>query len=126
MKRVHIFVNITVREVIFYKLPNGTCPVEEFLDSLSGKQADKITWVLSLVEDLQLVPKQYFQKLAGTDDIWEVRIEYGSDIFRLLGFFDKGSLVVLTNGFTKKTQKNPANEIALAEKRKKEYLTRKK
>ena len=115
-----------MREVIFYKLPNGECPVKAFLDSLNGKQADKITWVLSLVEDLQLVPKPYFKKLIGTDDIWEVRIEFGGNIFRLLGFFDKGNLVVLTNGFTKKTQKTPANEIDLAEKRKKEYLTRKK
>ena len=100
--------------------------MKAFLDSLNGKQADKITWVLSLVEDLQLVPKPYFKKLIGTDDIWEVRIEFGGNIFRLLGFFDKGNLVVLTNGFTKKTQKTPANEIDLAEKRKKEYLTRKK
>ena len=115
-----------MREVIFYKLPNGICPVEEFLDSLGGKQADKITWVLSLVEDIQLVPKQYFKKLVGTDDIWEVRIEFGSDMFRLLGFFDQGSLVVLTNGFTKKTQKTPTNEIAIAEKRKKDYLTKRK
>jgi len=115
-----------MREVIFYKLPNGTCPVEDFLDSLTGKQANKITWVLSLVEDLQLVPKPYFKKLVGTEDIWEVRIELGNDIFRLLGFFDKGNLVVLTNGFTKKSQKTPPNEIALAEKRKNEYLTRKK
>ncbi len=115
-----------MRDVIFYKLPNGEYPVEKFLDSLNGKQADKITWVLSLVEDLQLVPKQYFKKLIGTDGIWEVRIEYASDIFRLLGFFDKGSLVVLTNGFAKKSQKTPLNEIALAEKRKNEYLSRKK
>ena len=115
-----------MREVIFYKLPNGTCPVEEFLDSLNGKQADKVTWVLSLVEDLQLVPKPYFKKLVGTNDIWEVRIEFGSDIFRLLGFFDKGNLVILTNGFVKKTQKTPLNEITLAEQRKKEYLCRKK
>ena len=115
-----------MREVIFYKLPNGECPVADFLDSLNGKQADKITWLLSLVEDLQLVPRQYFKKLVGTDDIWEVRIEFGGDIFRLLGFFDKGNLVVLTNGFTKKTQRTPANEIAVAEKRKKEYLARKK
>ncbi|HQY65777.1 MAG TPA: hypothetical protein PLD38_00725 [Pyrinomonadaceae bacterium] len=50
-----------MREVIFYKLPNGDCPVEVFLDSLTGKQADKITWVLSAVEDLQLVPKQFFK-----------------------------------------------------------------
>ncbi|MBP9934977.1 MAG: type II toxin-antitoxin system RelE/ParE family toxin [Pyrinomonadaceae bacterium] len=62
----------------------------------------------------------------GTEDIWEVRIEFGGDIFRLLGFFDKGNLVVLTNGFTKKTQKTPSKEIALAEKRKKEYLSRKR
>lgn len=115
-----------MREVIFYKLPNGDCPVEVFLDSLTGKQADKITWVLSAVEDLQLVPKQFFKKLVGTEDIWEVRIEFGGDIFRLLGFFDKGNLVVLTNGFTKKTQKTPSKEIALAEKRKKEYLSRKR
>ena len=115
-----------MREVIFYKTATGDCPVEGFLDSLSGKQADKITWVLSIVEDLQIVPKQYFKKLVGTDDIWEVRIEFGNDIFRLLGFFDKGSLVVLTNGFTKKTQKTPQNEIVLAEKRKNEYLSRKK
>ncbi len=66
------------------------------------------------------------QKLVGTEDIWEVRIEFGGDIFRLLGFFDKGNLVVLTNGFTKKTQKTPSKEIALAEKRKKEYLSRKR
>lgn len=52
-----------MREVIFYKLPNGTCPVEDFLDSLSGKQADKITWVLSLVEDLQLVPSNTSKNL---------------------------------------------------------------
>lgn len=115
-----------MREVIFYKLPNGDCPIKDFLDSLTGKRANKITWVLSLVEDLQLVPKPYFKKLVGTDDLWEVRVEFGSDIFRLLGFFDKDNLVVLTNGFTKKTQKTPSNEILLAEKRKKEFLSRKK
>lgn len=73
-----------------------------------------------------MVPKQYFKKLDGTDDIWEVRTEFGSDTFRLLGFFDMGSLVILTNGFAKKTQKTPPNEIALAERRKSEYLSRTK
>lgn len=97
-----------------------------FLDSLNGKQADKITWVLSLVEDLSFVPKQYFKKLSGTDDIWEVRVEFGNDIFRLLGFFDSGNLVILTNGFAKKTQKTPAKEIVVAEERKRDYLSRKK
>ncbi|CAN5617902.1 type II toxin-antitoxin system RelE/ParE family toxin [soil metagenome] len=82
--------------------------------------------VLQLVEDFQLVPIQYFKKLEGTSDIWEVRIDSGSDTFRLLGFFDKGSLVILTNGFAKKTQKTPSSEIALAKQRKKDYLSRKK
>jgi phage-related protein len=93
---------------------------------LTSKQADKITWTLSLVEDLPFVPKQYFKKLKGTDDIWEVRVELGNDIFRLLGFFDSGNLVILTNGFAKKTQKTPANEIIVAEERKRDYLSRKR
>lgn len=115
-----------MRKVIFYKLPSGECPVEVFLDSLTAKQADKVTWVLGLIEDLQIVPRQFFKKLVSTDDIWEVRIEYGNDIFRLLGFFDKGNLVILTNGFVKKSQKTPTSEIVLAEKRKSDYLSRKK
>ena len=115
-----------MREVIFYKTQNDDCPIEKFLDSLSAKQAKKVTWVLSLIEELAFVPKQYFKKLEGTDEVWEVRIDVGSDTFRLLGFFDKGNLVILTNGFAKKTQKTPASEIALAEARKKDYQSRKK
>ena len=113
------------RTVIFYRTASGSCPVEAFLDSLSGKQAQKVLWVLRLVEELPSVPTQYFKKLVGTDDIWEVRIGFGNDIFRLLGFLDQGQLVVLTNGFAKKTQKTPAQEIAVAEQRKHEYLSRK-
>jgi len=113
-----------VREVIFYKTQNGDCPVEKFLDALSAKQAKKVTWVLQLVETLEIVPIQYFKKLTGTDDIWEVRVNFGSDDFRLLGFSDKGNLVILTNDFAKKTQKTPVLEIDLAEQRKKDYQNR--
>jgi phage-related protein len=95
------------------------------LDSLSGKQAAKVTWVLGLVEDLPIIPRQYFKKLIGTNDIWEIRIDSGNDTFRLLGFFERGNLVILTNGFAKKTEKTPANEIKLAETRKNDYLRRK-
>ena len=91
--------------------------MEEFLDSLSGKQAQKVLWVLRLIEELDLVPGQYFQKLVNTDDIWEVRVQFGSDIFRLLGFFASSSLLVLTNGFAKKSQKTPRQEIAIATRR---------
>ena len=115
-----------MRTVIFYRLPNDSCPVEDFLDSLTGKQAQKVLWVLQLVEELDLVPLQYFKKLVDSDSIWEVRIQLGNDIFRLLGFMDGSNLVILTNGFTKKTQKPPPQEIALAIRRKREYLERSK
>ena len=70
-------------------------------------------------------PIQYFKKLVNTDEIWEVRIRIAGDILRILGFFDTEEFVVLTNGFTKKTQKTPQREIELAESRKKDYLRRK-
>lgn len=71
-----------------------------------------------------MVPVQYFKKLTGREDLWEVRAQSGSDDFRLLGFFDGGNLVILTNGFSKKTQKTPAREIELAVRRRSEYLAR--
>lgn len=113
-----------VREIIFYKTNKGECPVEIFLDTLNAKQAQKVVWVLALIETTAMVPKQYLKKLVGTDDIWEVRVEFGNDTFRLLGFMDKGDLVILTNGFAKKSQKTPSAEIEIAEQRKKDHLNR--
>ena len=113
-----------MRTVEFYRLPNGISPVEEFLDSLTGKQAQKVLWVLRLVEELDVIPRQYFKKLVDSEGVWEVRIQFGNDIFRLLGFFDGGALLILTNGFAKKTQKTPPQEIALAVSRKEEHLAR--
>lgn len=115
-----------MRKILFYRADSGQCPVEEFLDSLDGKQAQKVTWVLQLVEELDRVPGQYFKKLVNTDAIWEVRVQAGGNIFRLLGFFDGDNLVVLAHGFQKKTQKTPAGEIALAEARKRDYLKRRR
>ena len=127
MLHVHICDNIgDMRTVNFYRLPNGTSPVEEFLDSLTGKQAQKVLWVLQLIEELNEIPRQYFKKLVDSEGIWEVRIQFGNDIFRLFGFFDGGTLLILTNGFAKKTQKTPMQVIALAVRRKEEYLSRRK
>ncbi|MCG8614751.1 MAG: type II toxin-antitoxin system RelE/ParE family toxin, partial [Desulfobacterales bacterium] len=67
---------------------------------------------------------KYFKKLVNTDDIWEVRVTVGNNIFRLLGFIQGQELIILTNSFQKKSQKTPKKEIRLAEKRKKEYLSR--
>jgi len=97
-----------VRKVDFYRLPNSNSPVEAFLDTLTGKQAQKILWVLQLIEELETIPRQYFKKLVDNEGIWEARIQFGGDIFRLLGFFDGDTLLILTNGFAKKTQKTPA------------------
>ena len=113
-----------MRSVVFYRLPNGRNPIEDYLDSLAGKQAQKVLWVLRLVEELYVVLRQYFKKLADSEDIWEVSIQFGNNAFRLLGFFDKDSLFILTNGFTKKTQKIPQQEIDYAIRCKNEYLAR--
>ncbi len=71
------------------------------------------------------VAKKFLDHLTGTDGIYEIRIEVGSNIFRVFCCFDKGNLVILFNGFQKKTPKTPKQEIELAEKLKKEYFAHK-
>ena len=113
-----------MKRIDFYKTPFGASPVEEFLDTLSDTQTKKILWVLKLVRELDPVPPQYFTKLVNTADIWEIRVQIGGNIFRFLGFIKDGILIILTNGFQKKTQKTPRREIELAEARKREYQGR--
>ena len=114
-----------MREVSFYRTASGHCPIEQFLDSLTARQSTKVTWTLRLIEELELVPKQYFKKLVGTDDIWEVRVNVGRDTFRLLSFFDGPKSVVLNHAFAKQTRKIPRSDIRLAEQRKRDYFRRK-
>ena len=114
------------RTVIFYRTADGKCPVLDFLDSLSDKVVRKVTWVLKLLEDLDTVPSNYFKKLTGTEDIWECRITFGSNAYRIFCFFAGNSVVVLTHGFTKKSQKAPISEIERAEAYRKDYLLRRK
>lgn len=111
-----------MKEIIFYKTKSGKCPIEDFIDSLSNKEVLKITWVLQLIEESHNVSTKFYKKLVNTDDIIEVRVQYGSNNFRFLGFEDKGCLVILTNAFRKKDQKTSTSEIDLAQRRKKEYL----
>jgi phage-related protein len=115
-----------MKEIIFYKLASGKSPIEDFLDSLSSKEAQKVVWVLSLIEELETISSKYYKKLINTDDIIEVRVQIGKNHFRLLGFDDNGKFVVLTNGFKKKDQKVPKQEIKLAQQRKQDYLERRK
>jgi phage-related protein len=112
------------RDIRFYRTMDGKCPIEEFLDSLSDKTVQKITWVLKLVQDLEMVPSTYFKKLEATDDIWECRIQFGSQNYRLLGFFFESSFIILTHGFSKKSQKTPRSEIERAEAYRKDFMRR--
>ncbi len=114
-----------MREIILYETASGKCPVETFLDSLNSKQAQKATWTLQLIEELPKVPTRFLKKLVNTDEIWEVRIIFKSDIFRILGFFDGNNLIILNHAFQKKTQKTPKQAIKTAEKRKQDYFERK-
>ncbi|RJP47509.1 MAG: type II toxin-antitoxin system RelE/ParE family toxin [Desulfobacteraceae bacterium] len=90
-----------MKKVIFYETMAGKSPVEDFLDSLSSKQAQKAAWVFCLIEELQIVPTKYLKKLVDTDDIWEVRIDFANDIFRFLGFFDGAELIILNHSCPK-------------------------
>ena len=85
----------------------------------------KFNWTLQLIATIDRVPAKYFQHMEGTEGLYEIRVEVGSNIFRAFAFFDEGQLIVVANAFQKKTQKTPKNELELGEKIKKEYFNEK-
>ncbi|MGC4128859.1 MAG: type II toxin-antitoxin system RelE/ParE family toxin [Bergeyella sp.] len=97
----------------------------EFFESLKPEVRKKFNWTLQLIATLDRVPEKYFKHITNSSGIYELRVELGSNIYRVFSFFDKGNLVVLVNGFQKKTQKTPKKELELAEKLKQEYLSKK-
>lgn len=103
---------------------------EEFLAKQRQKVREKIVWTFLLIEEVQQVPETYLKHLEGTDGLYEIRIQLASDIFSPERFrdcfFDEGKLVVLANGFQKKTQKTPRQEITKALKIKEDYYENKK
>ena len=104
------------RKITFYK-----SYFQEFFNKHSKKVKAKIVWTFDLVEDLNRVPDTYLKHIEGTDGLYEIRVQSGSDIFRIFCFFDQGKLVILANRFQKKTQKTPKKEIEMALKIKAEY-----
>ena len=93
----------------------------DFYKNQKQKVQDKILWTFRIIETQQQVPKDYLKHMEGTDGLYEIRVQQGSDIFRIFCFFDDGKLIVLANGFQKKTQKTPKSEIEKALKIKYEY-----
>lgn len=94
---------------------------QTFFEKQNNKVQAKIVWTFELLEDLERVPETFLKHIENTDGLYEIRVQFGSDIFRIFCFFDKGQLVILANGFQKKTQKAPKKEIEKALKIKAEY-----
>ncbi|MBL4652584.1 MAG: type II toxin-antitoxin system RelE/ParE family toxin [Flavobacteriales bacterium] len=99
-----------VREVIAFENH-----FEDFLQKQPVKVQNKIFKIIEAIETLERVPSNYLKSITGADGLFEARIKLGSNIWRVFCFFDKGKLVILLNGFTKKTKKTPKNEINKAE-----------
>ena len=108
--------NKKCRTAIFYK-----DYFEQFFLKQKEKVKAKIIWTIQLIEELEKVPETYLKHLELTNGLYEIRVKHGSDIFRIFCFFDHGKLIIIMNGFTKKTQKTPQKEIEKALKIKEEY-----
>ena len=105
------------RKLIFFKNY-----FEDFFNSLSRKVQDKIDYVLFLITVADRIPSRFFEHISGTDGLYEIRIEFESNIYRIFCCFDSGCLVILFNGFKKKSQKTRRSEIDKALKIKEEYF----
>jgi len=109
-----------LRQILYYK-----DYYLDFFGKLKPTVKKKFNWTLQFISVVPRIPEKYFKHLAGTSGLYEIRIEVGSDIFRVFSFFDKGQLIILVNAFQKKSQKTPSNEIDKAEKLKKQYFDEK-
>ena len=94
----------------------------DFYKVLDLKVKEKVKHVLELIKQVDRVPEKFLAPIVGYDGLFEIRIEYQSNIYRIFCCFDEGRLIVLFNGFQKKTQKTPINEIEKAMRLKKEYF----
>lgn len=109
-----------IRQIIFYK--------DYFLDFFNNqteKIKGKIEHVLFVISVTERIPVKFFQHMTGTDGLYEVRVEFQGNIYRIFACFDDGNLVVLFNGFQKKSQKTPTGEIEKALKIKANYFKEK-
>lgn len=109
-----------VREVVFYGEH-----FRDFYQLLDKKTKLKVDWTINLLETVEHVPEKYFKHLTNTDGLYEIRVEFESNIYRIFSFFDAGKLIVVINGFQKKTNKTPKSEIEKALKIKRQYFNEK-
>ena len=109
-----------VREIIFYETH-----FIAFYQKQDEKVKQKMQYVLELIKQVEKVPEKFLKHLSGTNGLYEIRIAYLSNMYRIFCCFDKGKLVILFNGFHKKTQRTPNNELEKALRLMNEYFTNK-
>lgn len=108
------------RQIVFYR--------EHFIDFykvLDSNAKAKFQYALELIKQVEHIPKKFLAPVKGYGGLFEIRIEYQSNIYRIFCCFDKGKLVILFNAFQKKTQKTPKKEIEKAIRLKEEYFKNK-
>jgi phage-related protein len=105
------------RKIIFHK--NHFI---DFYDNQPEKVQEKIEYVLMILKTVQFVPKIFLTHISGEEGLYEIRVEFESNIYRIFCCFDQGDLILLFNGFQKKSQKTPRKEIRLARTLKNEYF----
>ncbi|MBQ6746024.1 MAG: type II toxin-antitoxin system RelE/ParE family toxin [Bacteroidaceae bacterium] len=110
-----------IRDIIFYKTY-----FKEFYIQLDENARTKINYVLKLIQTQERIPIKFFKFIEGSKGLYEIRVKVETNIYRVFCCYDKGSIVVLFNGFVKKTQKTPKSEIEKAEAIMKEYFENKK
>jgi len=113
--------NQKVRRVVFYKNH-----FSNFFIKQRRKVKEKILWTLRLIEHIQHIPVDYFKHIEGTNGLYEIRVKQRTDIFRIFCFFDETNIIVIINGFQKKSQRIPKNEIEKAIKIMREYYEEQK
>lgn len=109
-----------IRHIIYFK--------SNFLDyynEQNEKVKEKIDYVLYVISVAERIPKKFFDHITGTNGLYEIRVEVKSNIFRFFCCFDEGKVVVVFNGFQKKSQKTPTTEIDKALKIMKQYFEQK-
>ncbi len=109
-----------VRDIILFKRY-----FDEFFDKQPRKVQEKLYWSIKILRTVEEIPRNHLKALAGTDGLMEMRRQFGGNIYRVFCFFDEGKIVVLMNGFQKKTEKTPQNEINRALRIREEYYAEK-
>lgn len=109
-----------IREIIFYE--NYFI---EFYQIQNQDAKGKIQYVFEVIKQVDHVPEKFLKHLTGTNGLYEIRVKYQSNIFRIFCCFDEGKLIILFNAFQKKSEKTPKNEIDKAESLMKEYFNNK-